>query len=207
MRTYVYVDGFNLYYGIRSTPFKWLDIRKFCQLTLPKNNILCIRYYTALVTYNPERPGQQTRQRLYWRALRSQPGLSIHLGHFLSHRCWLPLANAQPGVQTRAEVIRTEEKGSDVNLATHLLWDGFNDQYDVAVVVSNDSDLIEPIRLVRSELGKIVGVINPHVKSPSVELRKNADFFRAISRRILRESQFSTTIVDANGRFDKPVTW
>lgn len=207
LRTFVYVDGSNLYYGIRKTPYKWLDVRKFCQLTLPHNEIACIKYYTARVTYNPDNPQQQKRQKAYWRALRTIPEMSIHRGHFLSHVCRLPLASAQPGKPSHVDVIRTEEKGSDVNLATHLLWDAFRDRYDVAVIVSNDSDLLEPIKLVRSELGKIVGIINPHTDSPSVDLRANSDFFRTISRRILRESQFPISIVDSNGTFGKPVTW
>jgi len=59
-------------------------------------------------------------------------------------------------------VLKTQEKGSDVNLATFLLRYGFLDQYDAAVVVANDSDLHEPIRVVRVELAKIVGILNPH---------------------------------------------
>lgn len=207
MRTYVYVDGFNLYYGIKYTQHKWLDIRKFCQLTLPDNEIVRIRYYTALVTCNPNDPEQQKRQKTYWRALQTIPELSIHKGHFLRHARRLPLARPQPGMPDHVEVIRTEEKGSDVNLATHLLWDGVRNEYEVAVVISNDSDLLEPIKIVRRELGKTVGIINPHPSRPSVELRKNCDFFRDISRRILRESQFSTTLTDSRGAFAKPVTW
>jgi hypothetical protein len=51
-------------------------------------------------------------------------------------------------------IIEEEEKGSDVNLASYLLVDGFAGEYDIAIVVSNDSDLAEPIRLVRSILGR-----------------------------------------------------
>jgi uncharacterized LabA/DUF88 family protein len=58
-------------------------------------------------------------------------------------------------------IIEREEKGSDVNLASYLLLDAFNREYDLAVVVSNDSDLAEPIRLVRSEFGLRVRIVNP----------------------------------------------
>jgi len=58
------------------------------------------------------------------------------------------------------------EKGSDVNLATHLLHDAHRGRFEVAVIVSNDSDLLEPIKIVREGLGKKVGVLNPH-KRPS----------------------------------------
>ena len=60
------------------------------------------------------------------------------------------------------KVIKTEEKGSDVNLATHLLHDAHTAKFDIGVVISNDSDLLEPIKLVRHHLKKQVGVLNPH---------------------------------------------
>ena len=60
------------------------------------------------------------------------------------------------------EVIKTQEKGSDVNLATFLLLDAFRQESDIAVVISNDSDLKEPIRVLIEELGVPVGLVNPH---------------------------------------------
>ena len=86
---------------------------------------------------------------MYLRALcHYRPQVEVYFGHFLSHRVWAPLA--QPVASRRtAEVIRTEEKGSDVNLAVHLLNDGWLDAYDCAVVVSNDSDIAEAMRLVK----------------------------------------------------------
>ena len=68
--------------------------------------------------------------------------------------------------QEYARVIKTEEKGSDVNLATHLLHDAHIGRFDVAVVISNDSDLLEPIKIVREQLHKRVGILNPH-RNPS----------------------------------------
>ena len=111
-----------------------------------------------------------------------------------------------------AHVINTEEKGSDVNLASYLLLDGFRQDYDVAIVISNDSDLAEPIRLVRGELGLPVGVLAPTVKKgrrPSVELRKVSDpgYFRVIHLGALKVCQFPPTLNDAKGWFSKPKYW
>lgn len=75
-----------------------------------------------------------------------------------------PLTNPPQKVR----VLKVEGKGSDVNLAAHMLWDGFRRDYECAVVVSNDSDLLEPIRIVRRELGIPVGVINPAPKFPAL---------------------------------------
>ena len=74
------------------------------------------------------------------------------------------------------QVMKSEEKGSDVNLATYLLVDAFDDEYETAVVVTNDSDLAEPIRLVRQKFKKKVLVLHPcrPGRKPSFELRKVA---------------------------------
>lgn len=204
MNANVYVDGFNLYYGaVKATPYRWLDLAKLCALLLPRDTIHHIRYFTALVRTRPGDPGQRSRQLVYLRALRTIPNLTIHEGHFLSHPVFMPVA-ANPA-QT-VKVIKTEEKGSDVNLATHLLWDGFRNDYELAVVLSNDSDLLEPIRIVQRELGKPVGVLNPH-KHPSVVLRLEARFFKTIRTAALAASQFPITLTDARGTFHKPTTW
>ena len=73
----------------------------------------------------------------------------------------MPLANPKLGEPKQVLVMKTEEKGSDVNLATHLLNDGYKKAYDIAVLITNDSDLIEPVRIIREELKLPVGIINP----------------------------------------------
>lgn len=71
----------------------------------------------------------------------------------------------------KVRVVKTEEKGSDVNLATHLLVDGFQGHYETAVVISNDSDLNLPITMVKNVLKKRIGVICPTEK-PGRELQR-----------------------------------
>ena len=115
----------------------------------------------------------------------------------------MPLA---PPKQGYVKVIKTEEKRSDVNLALHLLSDGYKNAYDVAVIVSNDSDLLLPIQFVKKELGKKIGVLNPQ-KHPSRALIANADFVKNIRRGVLSNSLFSTTLTDSQGTFTKPTTW
>jgi hypothetical protein len=116
----------------------------------------------------------------------------------------LPLVPGRP--QQYARVIKTEEKGSDVNLATHLLHDAHRGRFDVAVIVSNDADLLEPIRIVREELGKKVGILNPH-KRPSRALLPHLDFIKPIRAGVLRASQFPATMTDQHGIFTKPAAW
>ena len=209
MKTNVYVDGFNLYYGcLKGTPYRWLDLAQLCRVLLPSNRIHRIRYFTALVQPRPDNPRQPERQQTYLRALRTIPNLSIHYGHFLSHVVRLPLARPPAQGPRTVEVVRSEEKGSDVNLATALLVDGFTHDFDVAVVVSNDSDLLAPIRVVREQLGYRVGVLNPHPrKRRSRALFQEATFWKQVSRRALQASQFPHTITDAHGTITKPQGW
>ena len=121
----------------------------------------------------------------------------------------MPLAHPVTGGPRFAEVIKTEEKGSDVNLATYLLVDGFQKDYEQAIVVSNDSDLMEPIRQVRQVLGLTVGVLNPQrdEKKTSWILMHTADFYRRIRTSALQASLFPPTLTDANGTIVKPVGW
>ena len=162
IRTNIYIDGFNFYYrALRGTAYRWLGIGKLAHLLLPRNQINRIRYFTAVVTSRPSDPTQAQRQQAYLRALRTIPNLTVHYGHFLANTKRRPLAR-QPQTGPRVvEVLDSEEKGSDVNLASHLLMDGFEEDYELAVVISNDSDLQLPVRMVRTRLGKQVGVFDP----------------------------------------------
>ncbi len=120
MKANVYVDGFNLYYGcLKGTPYRWLDLAQLCQVLLPSHQIHRIRYFTARLQPRAEDPQQPRRQLIYLRALRTIPNLSIHYGHFLSHVVRLPLAQPPAEGPRTVEVVRTEEKGTDVNLATY----------------------------------------------------------------------------------------
>lgn len=207
-KTYVYVDGFNLYYGaVKDTPYKWLNIRRLCELLLPGYSIGRVKYFTARVSARKDDPDKPTRQQIYLRALRTLPDLEIIYGSFLSHDVMMPLAEPPPGGPRFAKVTRTEEKGSDVNIAAHLVHDAYQHNFDAAVLITNDSDLLEPIRIVRRELRLDVGILNPHRHTPSRVLTKHASFIKQIREGSLKSSQFSQTLRDANGEFHKPGNW
>jgi uncharacterized LabA/DUF88 family protein len=208
MRTRVYIDGFNLYYGcLKGTPHKWLNPLALAVALLPKNQIDLVRYFTAQVSARPNDPDQATRQQTYLRALATVPDITVHLGHFLTHEVTMPDAAAWARGQHRpVRVIKTEEKGSDVNLATHLLMDVFDNAFDMAVIVSNDSDLKEPIRLVRQRFGKGIGILNPQAKV-SRALQPLAHFIKPIRAGALQNAQFPAKMADAVGVFQKPGIW
>jgi uncharacterized LabA/DUF88 family protein len=207
MLTNVYVDGFNLYYGcLKGTPYKWLDLGALCQALLPPNKIQRIRYFTAKISAQAD-PQGPVRQSIYLRALQTVPGLTVHLGHFLTSTVRMPLAKPLPGGPRTVGVIKTEEKGSDVNLATYLLADAFRADAGTFVVVSNDSDLMEPIRLVSQELGYHVGILNPHPNVSRALQRTRPSFTKQIRRGVLATSQFPEKLSDAHGTITKPATW
>ena len=153
MSVNAYIDGFNLYYGaLRGTPYKWLNLYEMCRRPLPDRHINRVRYFTARVASYPHDLRAPDRQDNYLRALDTIPNLTIHYGRFSHHPTAAPI---YPLVYTnpdeppeRVRILKTEEKRSDVNLATMLLIDCFDDDFDEAVVISNDSDLTLPIEYV-----------------------------------------------------------
>ena len=210
MRTYIYVDGFNLYYGaVKGTPCKWLDLKAlFSRLLAPHHQILSIKYFTARITARDGDSGAPLRQDVYLRALQQYiPELSIHYGHFLSHPVKMPLAKPTAGHKF-AEVIKTEEKGSDVNIALHLLNDAWHDRYDCAIVVSNDSDLAESLRMVRVERRKRIGIVtpgDPRLRPVAVQLRRYSHFTLSITPELLATSQLPDPLPGTTIR--KPDAW
>jgi hypothetical protein len=220
VRTYVYVDGFNLYYGcVQGTNLKWLDIFALCRALLPKDTIERVHYCTALTKSTQRDPSKSIRQQTFIRALKTRPEITVTYGSFLESQRKMPLAVgdahdvSDPHVVTllqggprSAVVLRTEEKGSDVNLATLLVADAFKGNFEAAAVLSTDSDLALPIQMVREELGLPVGVLFPQDRY-SVELAKAASFRRTIKTSDLRKYQLATTLRDAHGVITKPAEW
>jgi uncharacterized LabA/DUF88 family protein len=215
MRTAVYIDGFNLYYrAVRGTPYKWLDLKEVCrQLLVPAHVIVSIKYYTAPVSGKRD-PGQPIRQQSYLRALHATiPELVVHQGHFLTHEVSAPLAHPAFGQPPTVRVLKTEEKGSDVNLAVHLLNDAWLDHYDCAVIISNDSDLAESMRLVRTHHpAKKIGLVFPRQGGagsrhahPSRELARHAHFVKHLGQTVLAACQLPDPIPGTS--IHKPPGW
>jgi uncharacterized LabA/DUF88 family protein len=209
VRINVYIDGFNLYYGsLKGQPYKWLDLEKMSDLLLPNFEVKRIRYFTARVKERADNTQAPVRQSAYLRALDTLPKVDVHLGSFLTKPTRMLLASPPLNGPRTVEVIKTEEKGSDVNLATYLLVDAFREDADAFAVVSNDSDLTEPIRIVCHELGKVVGVLNPQATPSQRLLQCRPSFAKPIRAGVLRASQLPASIIDASGHtITKPSGW
>lgn len=213
MRTNFYIDGFNLYKGcLECSPHKWLNLVEFCRQSFPPpHNLLHrVRYFTARIRAWPHDPQQPERQSTYLRALGTLPEVSIHFGQFKTDKPWMKLITPLADGTTTLQVERSREKGSDVNLAAYLLMDGFKNDYEAAVVVTNDPDLREPIRMVRADLGKHVIMLFPirAGRFGSNELKKVSNLHNTVDPAILAACQFSRFVIDAKGRqIHKPVSW
>jgi hypothetical protein len=174
------------------------------QALLPNDSIEVVKYFTARVSGRPHNPSAPIDQEVYLRALRTIPNLEIILGHFLTHSVPMMLTGVTP--PKRVWVDKTEEKGSDVNLAAHLVRDAFQKNFELAVIITNDSDLAEPVRIVTKELGMPVGILNPH-EHHSVTLKPLATFVKRIRQSHLIACQFPPTLTDKKGAFSKPTSW
>ena len=218
MRTAIYVDGFNLYYGsLRKTQYKWLDLPCLFDRLLPGRNIAYIRYFTARVTPRPHDKQAPVRQDAYLHVVRSMPNVTLHEGHFVDRETLLPqfpfaYRNAvyPTDPPQNVQVMRSEEKKTDVNIATWLLVDGYEDMFDEAILVSNDSDLVLPIEMAITKLGKQVGIINPQKRGKvSRHLEKVAPvLLREINKSAMRACQLPDPVILPNGRkVYKPASW
>lgn len=222
-RAIVYFDGFNFYYGCfkssRSSDWracKWLDLEAFCAAMFPQLEIRRIRYFTARILPSELDPGAELRQAEYLRAIATLPTVSLHEGtysttrkeRYLAAPATHPPALAIP--HQKVQVIVNEEKGSDVSLATYLVADAFRDEFDVAVVISNDSDLYEPIRIVSDpgELAKPVLLVNPHPHRVASRLRQMPGVhYWKMTLNKLQDAQLPEHLEDNAGFITKPPTW
>ena len=87
-----------------------------------------------------------------------------------------------------------------------MLNDAWLNKYDCAVIVSNDSDLAESMKLVKQyHTKKILGLIMPGKGHPSKELMQHADFVKRIRTGVLKSSQLPNPI--PNTKIFKPANW
>lgn len=142
-RVIAYVDGYNLYYGLREGRWKrfyWLNIQAMAkELLKPTQTLLATRYFTTIVK-QPD--AKRRRQAVFLEALRTLPDFHIYYGHFLSDT--VSCRNCGYTYDTH------HEKMTDVNIAVELMTDAFQDRFDLALLISADSDLVGPIRAVQS---------------------------------------------------------
>lgn len=157
-RVVAYIDGFNLYYGMRSRGWRryyWLDLNQLAERLLRSGQMLeSVKYFTARVIPDVGSEDKARRQNTYLEALGTLPDLAIQYGYYLpkTQQC------SACGATWRTY----EEKMTDVNIAVEMLSDAYENRFDTAIVVSADSDLARPITAIRERFpGKRVVVAFP----------------------------------------------
>ena len=203
-RVFVYVDGFNFYYGaLKGTSLKWVDHRALAESLLRGHSIDKIKYFTSRVQGRHDNPGLSQRQDDYIQALEAHSQVEVHFGQFKRRTKRLPLAR---NLRTFVEVVHFEEKRSDVSLGAHLVRDACKHLMQVALVVSNDSDLQTPVDFAEEEGIKVI-TVNPHQQSDQPRRLMSSDK-RVLKIRHLKQSQLPDPVFNDQGkRIPKPKEW
>ena len=194
-RVTTYIDGFNLYFGMKSKNWRryyWLDLVALSQSMLkPDQTLSHVHYFTTRIRSNGHNAPDAKRQNTYLDALATLPALTRHEGHYLEKtRCCRRCGATWPDY---------EEKMTDVNIASQLLVDAFDDRYDTAIIMSGDSDLTTPVRRVRERFPNKRVVIAQPPNRHSQELNRAANGFFSIGEDKLRNSQLPNQVVSKTG--------
>jgi len=196
----VYIDGFNLYFGMKQAGFdnfKWLNIRALSESLLkPEQEIVGIKYFTSRVSNNPDK---QKRQSTYIEALETV-GIKIYYGHYQRDAIECRRCN-----NVRANY---NEKMTDVNIATQMLVDAYQDNYDMAMLLSGDSDLVPPIKAIHDifKLKRVFVAFPPKRYNNSVAFVAKGSMI--IGRKKLMDHQFPQEVIKPDGFvLVKPVNW
>lgn len=191
-RLVAYIDGFNLYYGMREAHLnssRWLDLHGMCtSLLKPSQQLELVRYFTTRVRGDTD---AANRQATFIDALLARGGVEIDFGHFLSkstncRRC---------GARNR----KHEEKKTDVNIAVRLLEDAYDDRFDTAMVISGDSDLVPPVVSVRNRFPHKRVVVAAPPKRWSTQLKQAANAALRISALTIQSNRLPDPVVASNG--------
>jgi hypothetical protein len=203
-RVIVYIDGFNLYYGLKAKNWQkyyWLNLHSFAANLLKDNQLLQkVKYFTSLVSSTPSDPNKNKRQKTYIEALETLPNIQIFYGHYLTS----PVQCYNCGYRWSLP----NEKMTDVNIATEMLVDSFYNNFDMALLISADSDLIAPIKKI-SELfseKKIIIAFPPERFSKNLSICASAYFI--IGRTKFSDNQFPQVVKKSDGfELVRPASW
>jgi uncharacterized LabA/DUF88 family protein len=199
-RVEVFVDGFNLYFGIVEAGFvhsKWLDISSLVKSYLtPNQHLVSIKYFTSRITNNPQK---QKRQTTFIEAIETT-GIQVIYGLYKA----IDIECRNCGHTWSV----SNEKMTDVNLATHLMMDAYKNIYDTAILISGDSDLVPSIKAVHNNFPeKSVSVFFPPTRHNNT-VAAAAKGFLIIGRKRIIDNQFPEEVRKADGFvLKKPAVW
>ncbi|MBA7646835.1 hypothetical protein ES703_54601 [subsurface metagenome] len=196
-----YVDGFNLYFGLRDKGWRryyWLDIKLLCQNLLRSHqHLILVKYFTSRIKASPDK---RKRQSAYIEALNTVQGIKLYYGKYQLN----PSECRNCGHKEEIP----EEKMTDVRLAVEMVSDAYQNKYDTAFLVSGDIDLVPSVEIIRSQFPhKRVIVIFPPLRTTD-ELRGVANGYLHITESLLTKSLFPEQITKLGGQvLKRPLQW
>lgn len=212
-RVISYIDGFNLYFGLREKGWRkyyWLDIQLLASNLLREDQeLVSVKYFTARISAGDKDTHEHIRKRMeakrrrqgaFLEALSTLDKVSIFEGHYLPktitcNKC----GNTWPD---------HDEKMTDVKIATELLMDTFSDNYDTALIISGDSDLVPPVETIRSRFPRKRIVIAFPPKRVSKRLKQVANAYFTIGEANIRKSMFPDKVRRDDGYvLKRPKGW
>ena len=198
----VYIDGFNLYYGLKDKgwrKFYWLNPVALSENLMKSGQFLVrVKYFTSRI--DGQNAQKQKRQATYLEALGTLHGLDIHYGRFL--------ANTTRCQHCRHESSVPKEKMTDVNVAVNLLSDAYDNRFSTALIVSGDSDLVGVVQMVTERFAdkKVVMAFPPKRYSAKLEAVAHSSF--VLGAKLLRDSQLPDEVPKQDGFvLQKPTLW
>ena len=207
-RTIVYVDGFNLYFGVlKGRPsLRWFDIPSFMDRIRPNDRVTNINYFTAIVDPD-EATSRKARQLLYIKALKTSERVQVIYGKYQKR-------GVKCKASCREEYEVPEEKKTDVGIAVRMMSDAIDGAMDRIVLVSGDSDLEPALKWIRARYPTIEITVYVPEDEQDQGMRRN-DSFRhlGITAGILPTKnilafQFPDSIPMGNGRsLRRPPEW
>jgi uncharacterized LabA/DUF88 family protein len=200
-RVLAYIDGFNLYYGLKAAGWKrfyWLNLQALVRNLLEaEQDLVFTKYFTSRVSYPPDK---ERRQSIFLEALETLNEFSIHYGHYQTNPQWCRKCGNK--------VMIPSEKMTDVNIAVEILSDAYQDLFDTAVLVSADSDLTAPILAIKGLFPQKRIIIAFPPKRHSTQLKRLAHGYLQIGRAALAKSVFPISVPKSDGYIlRKPAEW
>jgi uncharacterized LabA/DUF88 family protein len=200
-RVIAYIDGFNLYYGLKAAHWKrfyWLNLQTLVRNILKADQELVFtKYFTSRVSYPPEK---ERRQSTFLEALETLNGFRIYYGQYQT--------NPQTCRKCGNKEMIPSEKMTDVNIAVEILTDAYQDMFDAAILVSADSDLTAPVVAIKNLFPDKRIVIAFPPKRHSAQLERLAHGSLQIGRATLAKSVFPKKVSKADGFIlQKPPEW
>lgn len=199
-RVIAYVDGYNLYYGLRDRGWKWaywLNIQALAKRLLKLNQqLLETKYFTTIIA-QPE--SRRKRQAVFLDALQTLNGFYIFYGHFMPD----PVTCKNCG----HTYMTFHEKMTDVNISVEMMTDATRDRFDTALLISADSDLVGLVSSVRQTFKKRVIAAFPPKRS-SNDLIRACNGHTYIGRNVLFQSLFPDDLAKPDGFvLHRPERW